>query len=114
MSFEKVVDLQHRLTTLRQVDRMGGADSFFGRMEILEQLLEEAHNSIGRQWRRMNRYGNCVSPEAFNAAIRKWKELGFTLEELEDQANFFMTHDTPDAALFRVLVKFEAPKIYTS
>ena len=97
---------------LHQFDRLGGSGSFFGRQHVLATLLREAHEAAGERWRGMQCYMNCVCPEPTLAALRAWKDLGYTREQLFEQTEFWTGQRTPDAVVLDVIAKHYAAGIY--
>ena len=106
------VTVFHGLLKLHQFDRLGGADSFFGRQHVLRELLDDAHTAAGESWHGMNCYGNCICPKPTLEAFRAWRALGYSLDELTHQAEFFAAQKTPDALVLEVMVKHYGDVIY--
>lgn len=107
MSFAKLAELNQTLIRMRKCDR----DTFFGREEMVEWIMEEEHAKIGQQWRKFGRYGNVLSPLAFHAALQRLKdEFKFTREEMEEQMEWTKgqgeTYGNPDQLVAAVLWKY--------
>jgi len=84
-TFTKLAQLNQDLIRMQKCER----DTFFGRMEIVEWIMEEEHAKDGQEWRKFGRYGNCLFPASFYRALERLKnECEFTREEMEEQAEW--------------------------
>lgn len=84
-TYSKLAKLNQDLNRLRRCDR----DSFFGRMEIVEWVMEEEHSKVGEKWYKFGRYGNVVNFYAFHRALLRLRdEFNFSQEELNEQRDW--------------------------
>ena len=93
-------------------DHLGGADSFFGRMYVFEQMLKEQHDLAGEGhgngmycYHGMNTYGNIVSFAPAILAIQVFvEELGYTRENLEELLDWYEGR-TMDCVMLDIYIK---------
>lgn len=106
-NFSKLAKLNLDLHRMRKCDR----ETFFGREEIVEWIMEEEHAKDGERWRKFGRYGNILSPLAFHRALQRLKdEVGFSREEMEEQMKWTKgqgeMYGNPDQLVAAVLWKY--------
>jgi len=76
--------------SMAKFDKLGGSDSFFGRLYVFEEMLKEKHEAAGEgrgkgmySYHGMNQYGNIVTLEPSILAIQTFiEELGYSEENL--------------------------------
>jgi hypothetical protein len=86
--------LRHSMT---KFDKLGGGDTFFGRMYVFEEMLKEQHELAGEghekgmySYHGMNQYGNIVCLEPSILAIKVFiKDLGYTEENLVELQKWY-------------------------
>jgi len=83
-------EIAHHRNSMAKFDKLGGGDTFFGRLYVFEEMLQEKHDAAGEghsngmfSYHGMNQYGNIVCLEPSILAIQTFiKELGYTEENL--------------------------------
>jgi hypothetical protein len=86
--------LHHSMT---KFDKLGGSDTFMGRMYVFEEMLKEKHDAAGEghekgmySYHGMNQYGNIVTLEPSILAIQVFiEELGYTEENLTELQRWY-------------------------
>ena len=94
-------------------DRLGGADSFFGRLHVFEEMLREQHDKAGEghsngmySYHGMNQYGNIVCLVPSILAMQVFiEELGYTKENLEEIRKWYEGTGSIDCATEHVYIK---------
>ena len=111
-----LADIANDLNRLRRIDRMGGPDSFFGRMTIFEDILREEHTKAGLteeggrpgpyNFHGMEQYGNLVDFEPAKEACRRFiDDYEHELEFLTRLYNWYEGR-SPDCALLAICIKY--------
>jgi hypothetical protein len=105
-TFSEIAGLHHELCRLEGIDRLGGRDSFFGRLEMLDYCCRVKHEEAGLPWKKFGRYGNIIEHDQFCAAI-DWmrEEFKFTDEEFTELAKWMHGQATPDQVVGAVYLR---------
>jgi len=93
--------------SIAKFDRLGGADTFFGRLHVFEEMLKEQHEAAGEGrekgmygYHGMCLYGNivCYQPTVIACHIFI-EELGYTKENLEEIRAWYEGQGSIDCAM---------------
>jgi len=104
---KKIIAVAHQLHELARIDRLGGLDTFFGRMELFESELGLRHQALGLEWRRPGRYGNIIEWKPLCETIAFCLEQGWSHEWLQELIDWYKSQETPDTALLYVIMGVE-------
>jgi hypothetical protein len=98
--------------SMAKFDKLGGADTFFGRLYVFEEMLQEKHDDAGEgegngmySYHGMNQYGNivCLEPSIF--AIQTFiKELGYSEENLVEIQKWYEGR-TVDCVMMTIFIQ---------
>lgn len=98
-----------QLHELARFERLGGVDTFFGRMELFESEMGRRHIEAGEtHWHRPGRYGNIVAYEPTLATIDYCLEQGWEPSWLFELSKWYngqaKSYGSPDCAVLSVFI----------
>jgi hypothetical protein len=102
-----LAEISRHYSSMAKFDKLGGADTFFGRLYVFEEMLQEQHDAAGEghgngmySYHGMCQYGNIVCYEPTVVACHIFtKELGYSLEQLEEIRAWYEGHGSVDCAM---------------
>ena len=85
------------LRDMATFDRLGGSDTFFGRLHVFKYLLKDEHAKAGEtdsakgayRYRGMMQYGNIVSYEPSMSAAKRFIEMGYSEQHLMELQKWY-------------------------
>lgn len=110
MATTKLAEIAEQLHQLARINRLGGIDTFFGRMELFESELGERHTALGLEWRRPGRYGNIIEYKPTVETIVFCFENGWTEKWIQSLIDWYKGQNTPDTAVLAVIMEIEVKK----
>jgi hypothetical protein len=106
----EIIAIAHQLHELAGIDRLGGIDTFFGRMGLFESELGRRHCALGLEWRRPGRYGNIIEWQPLRETIAFCFEQGWSKEWMQELVDWYKSQGTPDTAFLYVIMEHEILK----
>jgi hypothetical protein len=113
-NFQEAAECVAILNDMRTFDKLGGSDSFFGRLHVFSFLLMEEHSKAGEsdrsrgcyRYKGMNQYGNIVSYHpSLKASERFVKEMGYTIENLKEIEKWFKGQGSIDTVTMAIYIR---------
>ena len=112
----RLADIANELNRIGRVERMGGSETFFGRMTIFEDILHEEHTKAGLteeggkpgpyNFHGMEQYGNLVDFDPAAEACRRFvDEFNHDPQFLVRLYNWYEGR-SPDCALLAICIKY--------
>ena len=103
--------LNHELLFLAKVDRLGGIDTFFGRMELFEDELGKRHETLNFDWRKPGRYGNVIEYQPTLETIDFVLQQGWEVDELSELSKWYKAQGTPDCLILSLFMDMQLKKV---
>lgn len=93
----ELATVNEHLRSMATFDRLGGADSFWGRKHVFEELLCEEHEAAGEGrakgmygFHGMEQYGNITVLEPSEAACARFiDDFGYTMDDLRELEEWY-------------------------
>jgi len=106
-SLSSVLEELNKIST---INRLGGVDTFFGRLYLFEDELGRRHIGKGLEWRKPGRYGNIVEFLPVQETIQFCLDQKWSLDELKELSQWYKSQNTPDTVVLNLIMEIEILK----
>jgi len=104
----QIAEIASQLHELDKFNKLGGVDTFFGRMALFESELGKRHEAVGKEWRKPGRYGNIIEFEPVMETIDYVLECEWEPSWLFELSSWYKdqgrNYGMPDCAFLSIVI----------